>query len=52
VNIETKSIIRKYKLKLTKRLGQNFLVDESVIRDIVQSAEVAEDDLVIEIGLH
>ena len=34
--------------KTKKRLGQNFLVDESVIERIVQ--EVSPDDTVLEIG--
>lgn len=34
--------------KTKKRLGQNFLIDESVIERIVQ--EVSEDDTVLEIG--
>lgn len=46
----TKDIIKKYKLRLTKSLGQNFLNDERVVEKIVDSAEVSSDDLVIEIG--
>lgn len=37
-------------LKPNKSLGQNFLHDEEVIRDIVEASELTKDDLVIEIG--
>ena len=47
---KTAELVRKHNLKLTKSLGQNFIVDTSVSRDIVNGAEVTEEDLVIEIG--
>ena len=34
----------------SKSLGQNFLKDDGVIADIIEGSEIAEDDLVIEIG--
>jgi len=46
----TKEIIKKYGIKLTKSLGQNFLKDESVVEDIIESASVTKEDLVLEIG--
>ncbi|WP_461207140.1 16S rRNA (adenine(1518)-N(6)/adenine(1519)-N(6))-dimethyltransferase RsmA [Clostridium sp. DL1XJH146] len=49
-NLNTKEIVRKYDFKFTKSLGQNFLKDESVLKDIVDSSNVTKDDLVIEIG--
>lgn len=48
--LSTKEIVKKYEFKFSKSLGQNFLIDDSVLTDIVNSAEVSEDDLVIEIG--
>ena len=33
-----------------KRLGQNFLINEEVIDEIIGYANVAKDDVVIEIG--
>ena len=48
--LTTKEIVRKYGFKFTKRLGQNFLVDDSVLKDIIQGAEVCSEDFVIEIG--
>ena len=47
---ETKFFINKYKIKANKNLGQNFLIDDSALQDIVDGAEIKEDDLVIEIG--
>lgn len=47
---ETKFIMNKYKVKANKNLGQNFLIDEQVIKDIIDGAEIESDDLVIEIG--
>lgn len=47
---ETEYIIKKYKVKANKNLGQNFLVDEQAIKDIVDGASIKCDDLVIEIG--
>lgn len=47
---ETKLLMKKYKIQANKSLGQNFLIDDEVINDIVNGAEINEDDLVIEIG--
>jgi len=49
-DIKTAELVKKYNFKFTKSLGQNFLIDDSVPRDIVNGAEVSEEDLVIEIG--
>lgn len=46
----TKDIVKKYGFKFTKSLGQNFLIDDTVLMDIVEGAEVNKEDLVIEIG--
>lgn len=47
---ETKYLMKKYKIKANKSLGQNFLIDDIVIEDIVGGASIGKDDLVIEIG--
>lgn len=47
---ETKYLIKKYNVKANKNLGQNFLIDDDVLRDIADGAEIEKDDLVIEIG--
>ena len=47
---ETRSIMKKYGIFANKSLGQNFLIDENVVESIVNSANITEEDLVIEIG--
>ena len=47
---ETKYIMRKYGIRANKSLGQNFLINETVIEKIVDSSNIANQDLVIEIG--
>lgn len=49
-DFKTAELVKKYNFKFSKSLGQNFLIDDSVPRDIVNGAEVDENDLVIEIG--
>ncbi|MBU3156380.1 16S rRNA (adenine(1518)-N(6)/adenine(1519)-N(6))-dimethyltransferase RsmA [Clostridium estertheticum] len=43
-------VSKKYEFRFKKGLGQNFLIDDSVLDDVVDGAEVNEDDFVIEIG--
>ena len=45
-----KALLRRYKLRPQKRLGQHFLVDEGVLESIMAAAEPAPDDIVIEVG--
>lgn len=47
---DTKYIMKKYNIKANKSLGQNFLISEEVLNSIVDSADIHENDLVIEIG--
>ena len=47
---ETKFIMNKYNITANKNYGQNFLIDENIVEQIVQKAEVNKSDLVIEIG--
>ena len=47
---ETNFIMKKYNIKANKNLGQNFLINEEVIDGIVDSADIDESDLIIEIG--
>ena len=47
---ETNFIMNKYNIKANKSLGQNFLINENVIENIVKSSKIAKEDLVIEIG--
>lgn len=47
---ETKFIMNKYHIKANKSLGQNFLISEEVVQEIVNSSQIEKEDLVIEIG--
>ena len=47
---KTQELVKKYNFKFSKSLGQNFLIDDSVLTDIVEGAEVNDKDFVIEIG--
>ena len=47
---KTQELVKKYNFKFSKSLGQNFLIDDSVLNDIVEGADVSDEDLVIEIG--
>jgi len=47
---ETKFIMKKYGIKANKSLGQNFLINNDVVRSIVDSSEINEKDMIIEIG--
>lgn len=51
-NLENKTryIMKKYGITANKNLGQNFLINEDVVNNIVNSSEISKDDLVIEIG--
>lgn len=45
-----KSLLAAHHLRLTKRLGQNYLVDEGAIRRVVDTCGLSRTDTVIEIG--
>ena len=47
---ETKFILKKYNITANKKLGQNFLISDEVINEIINASEVNKTDLVIEIG--
>lgn len=47
---ETKFIMNKYNIVANKGYGQNFLIDEYTVNNIVKEAGVCKDDLIIEIG--
>ncbi|WAM31371.1 16S rRNA (adenine(1518)-N(6)/adenine(1519)-N(6))-dimethyltransferase RsmA [Caldicellulosiruptor naganoensis] len=46
---ELLSLLEKYSLKPNKKLGQNFLIDENIVRKIINLAEVDQKE-VLEIG--
>ena len=47
---DTKFILRKYNITANKRYGQNFLINDNVIENIIEASNIEEKDLVIEIG--
>ena len=47
---EAKKQLRRLNTRPSKGLGQNFLVDESVLRTITSAAELTPDDTVVEVG--
>lgn len=46
----TKEILAKYDLKAKKSLGQNFIIDTNILRNIVDAGDVDKETTVIEIG--
>ena len=46
----TRYILKKFKLRAVKGLGQNFLIDANIVRQIVDAAEIQLGDEVLEIG--
>lgn len=47
---ETRDILKKYNISANKKLGQNFLIDDDAIENIIKASNVNKEDLVIEIG--
>lgn len=47
---ETNNLMKRYQITANKKLGQNFLINENVVEEIIQTANITENDLVIEIG--
>lgn len=44
------AVLKKYGFSFRKKYGQNFLIDESVLEGIIDTAEITKDDFVLEIG--
>ena len=47
---ETRYIMKKYNIRANKSLGQNFLINNEVVENIVNSSDISREDMVIEIG--
>lgn len=45
-----KEILSDYGFKFSKSLGQNFLIDGNIVRNIVNKAEITSEDYILEIG--
>lgn len=46
----TTEIIEKYRFVFQKKFGQNFLIDSSILDKIIESADITQEDCVLEIG--
>lgn len=46
----TTHILKAFGLRMSKKLGQNFLIDAGIVQGIVDAAEIEEGDRVLEIG--
>ena len=44
------SLFKQFNFHTSKKLGQNFLVDNNIISKIIDAADLTSDDLVVEIG--
>lgn len=45
-----KEILSRHGFKFSKSLGQNFLIDGNIVRNIVEKANITKDDYILEIG--
>ncbi len=46
----TKEILKRYPFVFKKKFGQNFLINNGVLNQIIEAADLSEDDYVLEIG--
>lgn len=46
----TRELMKKFDFRMAKSLGQNFLIDEDILKSIVLGSEVSKEDCVLEIG--
>ncbi|MDO4282126.1 MAG: 16S rRNA (adenine(1518)-N(6)/adenine(1519)-N(6))-dimethyltransferase RsmA [Clostridia bacterium] len=46
----TKKIMNQYHIRANKRFGQNFLIDDNILKNIIEISNIGKNDLVIEIG--
>ena len=43
-------MMKEHQFSARKKYGQNFLLDANILRQIVESAQIGKEDLVLEIG--
>lgn len=48
--MKTSDLLKKYGIRLNKKLGQNFLSNSSIAKKIVELANVSNEDVILEIG--
>ncbi len=47
---ETQMLLNQYGLRAKKKYGQNFLINQEIIDEIVEKAQISNNDVVLEIG--
>jgi len=50
MDIDARSLLKKLNIQPVKSLGQNFLTDRQILEEIAETAELSENDTVLEIG--
>lgn len=50
ISNSTRELIKRHNFRIAKKFGQNFLVDESVLKGIIEGSELSREDCVLEIG--
>jgi len=45
-----KDLLRRYDIKISKKFGQNFLIDKNIMNKITDAAGLTSKDLVLEVG--
>jgi len=48
--VSTLARLRRHKIRPKKRLGQNFLIDDGILEQIISLYDLRKDDLVVEVG--
>ena len=46
----TIEVLQKYHINFQKKFGQNFLINTSILEEIIDAAEITKEDFVLEIG--
>lgn len=46
----TKHILKRFNIHMSKKLGQNFLIDPNIVQDIVYAAAIEPGETVLEVG--
>jgi 16S rRNA (adenine1518-N6/adenine1519-N6)-dimethyltransferase len=46
----TKELLKQFNFRMTKSLGQNFLIDKNILDEIIEGSELTKKDNVLEIG--
>ena len=48
--IRVSTLLKKYGLRPSKGLGQNFLVDQNALYKVVKAADITDSDIILEVG--